>query len=40
MMTRPRMIPTLVALVLAAHAAAHAQATERIVLGEYFTATW
>lgn len=39
-MTGHRMIPSLVALVLAAHAVAHAQATERIVLGEYFTATW
>lgn len=39
-MTRHRMFPSLVALVLAAHAAAHAHATERMVLGEYFTATW
>jgi len=39
-MTRHRMVPSLVALVLAAHAAAYAHATERMVLGEYFTATW
>jgi len=39
-MTFRRMIPALVGLVLAGHAAAHAQATERMVLGEYFTATW
>ena len=39
-MTYCRVIPALVGLVLAGHAAAHAQATERMVLGEYFTATW